>query len=99
MQLEQIGEPHWLPNLFLWNRAAKCLWSPTLGTEKSGEDTALLFCLAPKARDERNVRARKIASEGILRFGGACMKKQDSKVGGQWSALEVGSTRPLAIPT
>jgi len=25
--------------------------------------------------------------------------KQESKVGGQWPALEVGSARPLAIPT
>ena len=41
---------------------------------------------------------RKIASEGLLRFGGACMK-QDSKVGCQWPALEVGSARPLTIPT
>ena len=41
---------------------------------------------------------KKIASEGILRFGGACLLTSNYEDGDQQPALEVGSTRLLEIP-
>ena len=56
----------------------------------------MLIIQARLWRGEEGFRGRKIAPEGYLLFGGACLSQV--KVGDQWPALEVGSTRPLVIP-